>query len=228
MPVPSSINDLSTTADSNYPQGTEPALPLMDNHIRQIYAFLALLRDNKLTTSSVSAFIQTLFDDADAATARATLGAVAKAGDTMTGPLVLPGNASSALQAVPKQQLDAKADLAGSAAQAFSVSAPSAPAHAVPLASFDAVLSTNGYQKLPSGLILQWGQESMPEPPATGFVTFPMAFPSFCASVTIGSGMGASSSVLALVKSTSGFSVYLDEWIGRTNAGPICWMAVGW
>ena len=32
---------------------------------------------------------------------------VAKAGDTMTGPLVLPGNAATALQAVPKQQLDA-------------------------------------------------------------------------------------------------------------------------
>lgn len=31
---------------------------------------------------------------------------VAKAGDTMTGPLVLPGNAATALQAVPKQQLD--------------------------------------------------------------------------------------------------------------------------
>ena len=32
---------------------------------------------------------------------------VSTAGDTMTGPLVLPGNAVSALQAVPKQQLDA-------------------------------------------------------------------------------------------------------------------------
>ena len=32
---------------------------------------------------------------------------VQKTGDTMTGPLVLPGNASTALQAVPKQQLDA-------------------------------------------------------------------------------------------------------------------------
>jgi len=32
---------------------------------------------------------------------------VLKAGDTMTGPLVLPGNAASALHAIPKQQLDA-------------------------------------------------------------------------------------------------------------------------
>ena len=33
--------------------------------------------------------------------------AVSKAGDTMTGPLVLPANAVNALEAVPKQQLDA-------------------------------------------------------------------------------------------------------------------------
>ena len=34
-------------------------------------------------------------------------GAVAKSGGTMTGALILPGNATAALQAVPKQQLDA-------------------------------------------------------------------------------------------------------------------------
>jgi hypothetical protein len=36
-----------------------------------------------------------------------TTNAVSKAGDTMMGPLVLPGNATTDLQAVPKQQLDA-------------------------------------------------------------------------------------------------------------------------
>jgi ribosomal protein S10 len=35
------------------------------------------------------------------------LNCVAKAGDTMEGPLVLPGDATTALQAIPKQQLDA-------------------------------------------------------------------------------------------------------------------------
>lgn len=44
------------------------------------------------------------------------LGFVAKTGDTMTGALVLPGNAAAALQAVPKQQLDAAASAATAAA----------------------------------------------------------------------------------------------------------------
>ena len=44
MPVPSSINDLSTTAASNYPAGSEtPAEG--DNHHRQAYSFIATLRD---------------------------------------------------------------------------------------------------------------------------------------------------------------------------------------
>lgn len=78
MPVPSSINDLSTTAASNSPQGSEPALPQMDDYMRTYASFIALLRDNKLNLSAVSSFILTLLDDVDAATARATLGIPAR------------------------------------------------------------------------------------------------------------------------------------------------------
>lgn len=39
----------------------------------------------------------------------------------------------------------------------------------------------NGYQKLPGGLIIQWGSSTSG---ATGTVTFPLAFPNSCASVT--------------------------------------------
>lgn len=74
MPVPSSINDLSTTAASNSPQGSEPALPLMDDFMRTYASFIAFLRDNKLNLSAVSAFMLTLLDDADQAAAQATLG----------------------------------------------------------------------------------------------------------------------------------------------------------
>ncbi len=43
----------------------------------------------------------------DSATAAALAGKVNRSGDTMTGPLVLPGDAVADLEAVPKQQLDA-------------------------------------------------------------------------------------------------------------------------
>lgn len=75
----------------------------------------------------VSAFIATLLDDADAATARGTLGAAASvhnhdadyvnaAGDTMTGALTLPGDPAAALHAAPKQYVDAKAAAEASSA----------------------------------------------------------------------------------------------------------------
>ena len=77
MPVPASINDLSTTAVSNYPAGTENPFPDSAKYMRAHAAFIAQLRDGKLNASAVSAFILTLLDDANAAAARATLGAAA-------------------------------------------------------------------------------------------------------------------------------------------------------
>lgn len=109
MPVPASINDLSTTAASNSPGGGENPFPDLDNHIRAAYSFIASLRDGKLDASTVSAFMLTVLNDADAATARTTLGAAALGANTFTGAQTLPGNASSALHAVPKQQLDSVA-----------------------------------------------------------------------------------------------------------------------
>lgn len=50
MPVPSSINDLSTTAGSNSPSGSETPTE-GDNYLRTLSSFLALLRDKLNGTS---------------------------------------------------------------------------------------------------------------------------------------------------------------------------------
>lgn len=73
MPVPASINDLSTTAGSNSPPGSESPAAL-DDYQRAHASFIAQLRDGKLAASAVSAFGLTLIDDADDAAARTTLG----------------------------------------------------------------------------------------------------------------------------------------------------------
>lgn len=58
MPVPSSIASLSTTASANPPAGNTPALPEMDDHIRQAYAFIAALRDDKQDKSGTFPYSQ--------------------------------------------------------------------------------------------------------------------------------------------------------------------------
>lgn len=48
MAVPAVITDLSTTAASNPPAGTDDVLPDLDNHIRAAYAFIRQVYDGKL------------------------------------------------------------------------------------------------------------------------------------------------------------------------------------
>lgn len=57
-----------------------------------------------------------------------------------------------------------------------------------PLSGFAKSLSANGYQKLPSGLIVQWGQNSAYTNQALNTVTFPIAFPNSCLGMIAGLG----------------------------------------
>lgn len=59
MPVPSSINDIFTTAGSNPPGGGETPGE-GDNHLRAAYSFIAALRDVLNGASSTTAAVQTL------------------------------------------------------------------------------------------------------------------------------------------------------------------------
>lgn len=71
--------------------------------------------------------------------------------------------------------LSLKADLNGNAANLFSVANATSATNAVALGQFDASLTVSGYQKLPSGLIMQWGQATGGSS-ASQIVSFPIPF----------------------------------------------------
>lgn len=54
MPVPTSINDLSQTAGSNSPSGSDSPT-VTDDHLRAGYSFIAVLRDDKADSADVVA-----------------------------------------------------------------------------------------------------------------------------------------------------------------------------
>jgi hypothetical protein len=90
-------------------------------------------------------------------------------------------------------------------------------------------LSANGYQKLPGGLIIQWGTKNLVSNQATETITFPIAFPnaafSFAASYC---WAGASTSFMVSngPPSTTGITLTHASNIGGT--GSIRWIALGW
>jgi len=140
-----------------------------------VSAFMLTMLDDPdastaLSTLGVSAYMKTLLDDPDSATALATLGA----GNTIWHS----GNdgLGSGLDADLLDGLDSTVFWKNS-------DAPNS-------------LLTNGYQQLPNGLIIQWGQVYVPSNSSVTF-TFPIAFPTGCliavaeSNATGGGGLGA-------------------------------------
>jgi hypothetical protein len=87
--------------------------------------------------------------------------------------------------------------------------------------SGDSLLSQNGYQKLPSGLIMQWGKgaESVP-------VTFPIPFNALF-SLTATSNYDGDYSLYIIDQTTTGFTA----WIGPKTISPEAgfnWIAIGY
>jgi hypothetical protein len=95
-------------------------------------------------------------------------------------------------------------------------------------------LGTNGYQRLPSGLILQWGRNTAQVGSSgTSTVTFPVAFPTACQVVTTtfqqaGGTVSGTSDLLVSAFSATGFTVT------RANSGNLdsftgfSWFAIGY
>ena len=96
--------------------------------------------------------------------------------------------------------------------------------------AFTALQSVNGYQKLPGGMILQWGMASANNAVATqtNAVTFPTAFPTNPVMV-LTDHVGGVSSVNTIVVSgtvtTTGFS-WGSDYVGGSMS--VFWMALGY
>jgi len=92
-------------------------------------------------------------------------------------------------------------------------------------------IATNGYQKLPGGLIWQWGTTpSIPEDTETD-VTFPIAFPMACFQVQATGDYGGhtDSDVIGQVCNitTTGVRIMRDSGGGSGYSGVVYWFAIG-
>ena len=98
------------------------------------------------------------------------------------------------------------------------------------MSSFASALSSSGYQKLPSGLIIQWGAAvaGIGSTGGTGnVVSFPVAFPRYCAQIITSYDNGSSSIIAGAAgnQTTTQFLLRCDATGGSYN---FRWLAVGY
>jgi hypothetical protein len=92
---------------------------------------------------------------------------------------------------------------------------------------FTASLSSNGYQRLPSGLIMQWGRTAFMGSNSTLNVSFPISFVSEVYSVVVtqnaGIQLGSDGTVSVDGITITSFNIRN----GADNTGPFYWQAFG-
>ncbi|WP_354676238.1 hypothetical protein [Citrobacter portucalensis] len=90
------------------------------------------------------------------------------------------------------------------------------------MSSFPTELNNSGYQKLPGGLIIQWGRETIP---AGGiFVNFPIPFPNIVFSIALGAAGDSSVIITANGYQNNGFSFSAN----KPTLVPQTYIAVGY
>ena len=224
MPVPSSISDLSTTPALNSPPGSESPSSI-DDYLRTLSAFIRQINDLAATKSDDSAVVK-------------LTGAQTVAGTkTFSASPVVP-DATAPKHPATKDQLDAKATIASPAFTGVPTAPnPTAGTRSQALATmqmfadeFVASLAESGYQKLPSGLIIQWGLTGLITPGGTLTTTYPIAFPNGALKVVgspVSSGANtAGYTVSAVSPTTSGFTATNNS--GTSGAVGMAWIAIGY
>lgn len=94
-----------------------------------------------------------------------------------------------------------------------------------------ASLFSNGYQRLPSGLIIQWGTATVSGSSGAANVTFPIAFPTACLSALANSTADNGTTSVVFLSSTALIINGMDHTSGNINApaGTVyLWVAIGY
>ena len=138
---------------------------------------------------------------------------------TIDANAVVLGNGTSAIQTVAPST---SGNVLASNGTTWSSSALSS------LSVFDKSLSANGYQKLPGGLIIQWGESGSVANDNSLAVTLPISFPSACVSVQITGNktITVSGSGIQTVQSLSTTGFQINN--GQDTAMTFYWIAIGY
>jgi hypothetical protein len=96
------------------------------------------------------------------------------------------------------------------------------------LPSFASVRSQNGYQKLPSGLIMQWGLASAGTDANGAIISFPVVFPNLALIVVASNTDASCAASAAQVISAATFKLWGRSYTGAYNVFNFYWYAIGY
>ena len=96
---------------------------------------------------------------------------------------------------------------------------------------FGKALTASGYQKLPSGIIIQWGGNTLFTNQTLNTVTFPIAFPTACFQMM--ASLGTSINLTSITSGVGAAAISLTQGqvaIAATSAGTLgaAWLAIGY
>lgn len=163
-------------------------------------------------------------------------------GGTLTGALTLAADPSTSLQAATKQYVDNTAvSVAGDTMTGYLTlnADPTATLHAATKQYVDAItaqfahlFANNGYQKIPGGLIIQWGVCGPFTNNSMGSITFPIAFPTGVFVVVTTQNPTAQTNrdnqLQVYNKSVTGFDWYSNDNGGITGDMSYNWISIGY
>ena len=222
--------DAATARQTLGAQASDATLTALANLTTAAYTFPYFTGVDTANVAPLTYFARTLLDDADAATARQTLGA-----QTWDATLSALANLTTAADKIPYFTGTDTASVTTITSFARALLAKDDAASAC--AALDAVRTLNfiysatGYIKLPRSdngyLILQWGKSAAMAQNTTLSITFPTVFPVACASVICSPTSTANTASMVAnpdAVTLTGFTIRGD--VDNANSG-VYWFAIG-